>query len=306
MEKLLLSGWFAHFKKKLVSEFNIDIREYENYQPDISPLVYCCIQHKRIVPRKRAIFLSNTFNGDAMAGSEVWRSLQAKIESGEDINGYMSKNLNDWQSIDYLLATCNITHFHLYKNDEGGTRQYLVFGIFTRDYFYALKIGDHNDIYNASLLISIAESSWPSLSAFKTRANPEVTEATFDSKAFKRIANNPRLQYNLISPVSFIDHNGQVKELDNHQNTALTNLTLNNINVGKIPIKAYLAYENEASFLTSLDAKLYDGYRANRMSLTVRDKEGEYSIEIHRRRSVKKTYRIPRNFITCSLYEKFK
>ncbi|MCR4509204.1 hypothetical protein NUV66_07790 [Pseudomonas sp. 32.2.56] len=306
MEKTLLSDWFDYFRRKLISEFNLDIKKSENYQPDISPLIYCCIQHKRIAPRKRAILLSNSFKESKMASSEEWRSLRAKIESGDDINGYMSKKVNDWQSIDYLLGSCNITHFHLYKNQDGGTREWLIFGIFTKEHFYALKIGNHNDLYNADALVSITASSWPDLDIFRVRSASETVNSTFDSRFFKKVANDPRLQYNMISPVVFTDHEGQQRELDNHQNTALTNLTLNNIDIGRIPIMVYIAYANEANYLIDLDARLYDEHRAKRMSLTVNDKRGEYTIEIHRRCSLKKIYRIPRRRITCSLYEKFK
>lgn len=306
MEKTLLSGWFDHFKRKLISEFKLDIETIENYQPDISPLVYCCLKHKHILPRKRTILLSNEFKMNEMASSEEWRLLRAKIESGDDINGYMSKKNNDWQSIDYLLKSCNITHFHLFKNQQGGIRKWLVFGVFTKEYFYALKIGDHNDLYSADLLVSIAASSWPDLNIFRIRTDSKLEESTFDAGRFKRIANDPRLQFNLFSPVTFTDHNKKQRELDNHQNTALTNLTLNNIKIGKIPTKVYIAYTNEADYLTDLDTKLYDGYRAKRMSLSINEKKEKYNIEIHRQRSLKKTYNIPKKIITCSLYEEFK
>ena len=306
MEKVLLSGWFEHFRKKLLSEFKLDIRESEKFQPDLSPLAYCCILHKRITPRERTVLLSNSFNDGEKADSKEWAELKNKIETGEDINGYMSKKTKDWQSIDYLLSSCNITHFHLHRDQDGGIREWLVFGVFTKETFYALRIGDHNDLYNADTLVSSAASTWPNLDIFRSRATSPHPESTFDSRQFKRIANNPRLQINLLSPVLFTDHNGQQRELDNHQNTALTNLTLNNVDIGRIPIKVYLAYEYEANYLIDLDARLYDRHRAKRMSLAINDKKGEYNIEIHAQRSKNRTHKIPRGCITCSLYEEFK
>ncbi|EPA97792.1 hypothetical protein [Pseudomonas sp. G5(2012)] len=306
MEKTLQSSWFHWFRKKLITEFNLDIRKMKSYQPDIAPIIYCCMQHKRITPRNRTVLLSNEFKNSKWASDEIWLSLQRKIESGEDINGYMSKRVNDWQSIDYLLYTCNISHFHLYKNQKGGIREELVFGVFTKDYFYTIIVGDHNDAYNADKLVSIAASSWPDLNIFKKSDPSTPAKSTFNPREFKRVANNKNLQFNLINPTAFIDHEGQLKELDNHQNTALTNVTLNNMDIGKIPLKVYFAYENEVKYLTDLDARLYGEYSAKRMSLCINEKRGDYSIEIHRQRSLNKTHRIPRKYITCSLYERFK
>lgn len=302
MEKTLQSGWFDVFRKKLMADFNLDVRKIKNYQPDISPIVYCCLQHRRVTPKPRNVILSKKLQESPWATSKEWVSLQESIKKGDDINGYMSKKVNDWQAIDYLLYTCNISHFHLYKNKKGGIREPLVFGIFTKDFFYALDIGGHNNLYKADYLVSIASSSWPNLDIFRVKAAAGKTEAEFDPKDFKRAANNPNLQYNMIAPTYFIDHNGQRKELDNHQNTALISFELNGIKIGKIPFKVYCAYTNEIKYLEELDARLYEHYRAKRMSLEIDAKKKNYSIELHLQRSKKLNHKIPKKFITCSLY----
>jgi len=302
MKKTLQSGWFNIFRKKLMTDFNLDVRRIKDYQPDISPIVYCCLKHRRITPRMRSVILSKKLQESSWATNAEWMSLKERIENGDDINGYMSKNINDWKAVDYLLYTCNISHFHLHKNKEGGIREHLVFGVFTKDYFYALDIGDHNDLYKADYLVSIASSSWPDLYIFRVKQTADKTESKFNIKEFKRNANDPNLQYNMIAPTSFVDHNGQRKELDNHQNTALIGFYLNEIYIGKIPFKVYCAYVNEITYLERLDARLYDEFQAKKMSLEIDAKKKRYSIEIHLRRSIKISRKIPKKLITCSLY----
>ena len=302
MEKTLQSGWFDIFRKKLMTEFGLDVKKIKNYQPDISPIVYCCLQHRRVTSRPRSVILSKKLQESSWANNAKWMSLQERIKKGDDINGYMSKKINDWQAVDYLLYTCNISHFHLYKNKDGGIREHLVFGVFTKDCFYALDIGEHNDLYRADYLVSIVSSNWPNLDIFKVKEAAGKTEAIFDTKEFKRTANNPNLQYNIISPTYFIDHNGQRKELDNHQNTALIGFELNGIDIGKIPVRVYCAYINEIKYLEKLDARLCASYRAKRMSLEIDAKKKSYSIEVHLQCSKKLNHKIPKKFITCSLY----
>lgn len=306
MENTLQSDWFKLFRKKLIAEFGFDISELEGYQPDMWPIIYCCLKHRRVSPRARKVILSKKLQESSWAKNADWLSIQEKIEKGDDINGYMSKAIHEWQAVDYLLYTCNISHFHLYKNNKGGIRDSLVFGIFTKDNFYALDIGNHKDLYKADDFFSIAESNWSDLNIFRVKQVPEISEVAFNTKNFKRTANDPNLQYNMIAPTFFIDHNGQRKELDNHQNTALIRFNLNGIDIGKIPLKVYCAYVNEIKHLEELDARLYSRHKAKKMSLALDEKKFNYSIEIHLQRSIKKIYKIPKNFITCSLYESFK
>ena len=300
MEKTLQSDWFDIFRKKLMTEFNLDVRKINNYQPDISPIVYCCLQHRRVTPKPRNVILSKKLQESSWATCTEWMSLQESIKKGDDINRYMSKKINDWQVVDYLLFTCNISHFHLYKNNKGGIRDSLVFGIFTKDFFYALDIGNHNELYKADYLVSIVSSNWPNLDIFRVKEAAEKKE--FDQRDFKRNANNHKLQYNMIAPTCFIDHNGQQKELDNHQNTTLTSFELNGIDIGKIPFRVYCAYTNEINYLEKLDARLYELYGAKRMSLEIDTQKKNYSVEVHLQRSKKLNYKIPTEFITCSLY----
>ena len=194
-----------------MTEFNFDVTKINNYQPDVTPIVYCCLQHRRVKPNRRNVILSKQLQESSWATNAEWISLQERIKNGDDINGYMSKKINDWQAVDYLLYTCNISHFHLYKNKDGGVRDFLVFGIFTKDFFYALDIGGHNDLYRADYLVSIVVLNWPDLDIFRVKETTEKTETRFDRKEFKRAANNPNLQYNMVAPTYFIDHFGQKK-----------------------------------------------------------------------------------------------
>jgi hypothetical protein len=134
----LVEQWFKYFEEKIFQEFGQNVKKIEDYQPDVSPLVYCCLHHKKVPHIKREVILSNEFKSSIWFSNPAWLNLKETIENGKDINCYMSKSIRDWKSIDYLLYTCKIRHFHLYNNQEGGIRKELVFGIFTENKFYVL------------------------------------------------------------------------------------------------------------------------------------------------------------------------
>lgn len=306
MNGTLQHSWFDWFRKKIYADFNQDVTTIKDYQPDITPIVYCCLQHRRIEPKKRRVILSDFFAKNNMSSSSEWISLKNKIENGVDINQYMSKSINDWKAVDYLLYTCNISHFHLHKDKYGGIRPELVFGVFTDEAFYAICVGDHNDIYASDKLLSLADSSWPRSKIFKYAEGASYSSRIYSAKDFKNFANNQNLRINLINPSSFATQSGVVKSLIGHQNTALIGYTLNGIDYGKIPYRVYCAYENEIEFISALDAKLHSVHRARNMSLTVDEKNRKYMIEIYLRRSLSIEYSIPRNRITCSLYGRYR
>lgn len=306
MNGTLQYSWFDWFRRKILTEFDQDVTMIKDYQPDITPIVYCCLQHKRVMPQKRKVILSDFFVNNEFGAKSEWLSLKKKIEDGVDINPYMSKNINDWRSVDYLLYTCNISHFHLHKGKQGGIRPELVFGVFTDDTFYAICIGDHNDIYSSDKLLSLADSSWPKSSIFNYAENAAYSSGIYSARDFKNFANNSNLQMNLLNPSVFANQYGVVKSLAGHQNTALIDYTLNGIDYGKIPYRVYCAYENEIEFISALDEKLYRAYGARNMSLTINGKNKKYIIKIHMQRQLELEYSVPRNRITCSLYDRYR
>jgi hypothetical protein len=58
MSKSLTEQWFDWFEERILSEFGMDVKKVAKYQPDVSPLVYCCLHHKRVPVQKREVILS--------------------------------------------------------------------------------------------------------------------------------------------------------------------------------------------------------------------------------------------------------
>lgn len=297
----LVEQWFKYFEEKIFQEFGQNVKEIEGYQPDVSPLVYCCLNHKRVPNTKRQVILSNEFKSSALSKELVWLGLKEVIENGDDINCYMSKSLKDWQSIDYLLYTCKIRHFHLYKNSEGGVRRDLVFGIFTEDKFYGLCAGDHNDIYETKKLIKIAEDNWPKELFHYYETLTSTSE--IDNDTFKIFANHPNFQFNLFAPVTIKESNNSSVQLDNNQHTVVMDFDLNGINYKKVPFKAICAYNNEIEHIEKIENELCKKYKTQNLNLKIDKECSQYIVTDHNHPSLVERIPFLTDKVICSLYD---
>ncbi|EBC7384245.1 hypothetical protein C7K91_00100 [Salmonella enterica] len=297
---------FNIFEDKISDEFNINLKTINNYQPDISPIYYCCLLNKRVLHHKRKVLISDEFESCDFSKSSEWLSLKAFIENAGDINSYMSKRINDWNSVDYLLNTCGVSHFHIRKNKDGGIGKELIFGIFTKDEFYAIMYGDHNNIYDHEMMVNVADRNWPG-KLFRYSSEPDVGSG-INRNDFKLFANHPEIQFNLFNPSIIKDHNGnRVCSLNNNQHTQLQDVLLNGVEYKSIPTKVYFAYCNELSFLEVEEEELRRKYRGYKMKLGVDLHSMRYTVTMIPTASYSKTFFVKYidmpDYITCSRYE---
>ncbi len=232
-EGLFREQWFRIFKRKIIA-LNLNYENIDDEELDLMPIIYCCLINRMVSPSPRKICLSKEFN-EKIKG---WENIKKIISTGEDINPYMSKRIKNWREHDLLLYSAGISHFHLSKNKFGGNKDELVFGIFTKDNFYGICIGCHDDLYDLKKLLSIVRESWKDLLIFKEDYN----SSSYDENFFKINALDRRLQFNMISPAG----------LDNHMHSDLIDYNLNG-NCLKIPLSVWCAYENEIKYIDKIE-----------------------------------------------------
>ena len=151
----ILEQWLNLFDSKLIS-LGISMQTLEEYKKrygrEITPIIYCCLLHRKVIPKPRNFFESKEFS---QKKTNKCSKIIKDIRMGFDISPYMSKRLKEWEMTDMLLFFSNIYHIHLTKNKQGGIGDDLIFGIFTDDSFYAIDLGVHDDLYNLDKLIQI-------------------------------------------------------------------------------------------------------------------------------------------------------
>lgn len=238
MELMLRRELFAFYQNKIASDFDLDVESINDYKLELSPLIYASLLNKRVTPKPRAVLESHEFSVPEKYQKD-WGQLKKLIKEGGDIKKYQSKDIDDWRKVDYLLFSCNITHIHFTSKNGKGTNRELVFGIVTNDEFYALYVGDHNDLYKPELFYEIAESNWPGR-LFQSGQG----KASRDNYT-KRLANDPSHHHNLIKPIG---------TLQGHQHTTLVGIE--NDNLKNISLKSLIAYNNEVDYLNDLEEKL--------------------------------------------------
>jgi hypothetical protein len=305
MSKSLTEQWFDWFEERILSEFGMDVKKVAKYQPDVSPLVYCCLHHKRVPVQKREVILSKKIQDSEWQKNKDWLNLKKAIEDGLDINLYMSKSLKNWNSIDYLLYTLDIRHLHFRKNKDGGIGNELVFGVFVDEKFYAIDIGTHHNIYKAQEMVSIAEKNWPTELFRYTQSIPAGNTARIDSKEFKRFANDDRYQFNLIAPALGEREDGSSYSLNNNQNSAIASCVLNGIDYGKLPFKAWCAYDNEIRKIERIQKHLRELHGTDKLMLRIDKKRKKYVVTVCKQRQVQKEFGFSKKEIICSLYDSY-
>lgn len=298
---VLTKQWFEYFANRILTEFDMDVTQIDGYQKDIAPFVYTALHNRRVVNKPRKVISSNFFMHSKWAINERWLKLKAAIESGSDINCYMSKSLKNWRAIDYLLYNYNISHFHLYKNKDGGIRHELVFGVFTDSEFYILFVGDHNDIYKPDKLISLASESWKN-NIFEYRDELD-SYSEFCSKTFKKQANSAKYRCNRIGNIPIKNESGEViAVVDNSKHTFLINFNLNGILYPEVPFKSYCAYVNEIDHIEKIEMSLVNNVNADQMRLEIIPENKEYLVHVDKKVGFTKRLPFKKKCILCSSF----
>ncbi|WP_222707649.1 hypothetical protein, partial [Vibrio parahaemolyticus] len=266
-ELMLRQDLFKFYEDKLINDFNLEISTISDYKREISPIIYMSLLNKRITTKPRSVIVSDRFTVPEKYKS-AWDEICSMIESGQDVTKFLSKDVVNWRKADYLLFSCNIMHMHFTSKNGRGTNKELIFGLTTDDHFYALCVGDHNDLYNPELFYNIAESNWPD------KLFSKLKEPLNDGFYNKRLANNPNEHFNLYSPLG---------KLEGHQHTTLVELKEGDCVIKNVPLKALIAYNNEVEYLNGIENELAKKYGADvDISLEVNLKSKCYKIRIDR------------------------
>jgi hypothetical protein len=165
--------WVEILKDILLNQWCYDISRTQN---DEIPLLYFNAEQRLVVASPRKIEISESFEcpNDLVVG---WNILKDKIESGFDIVPNLSKLVTKITSKDFLLNDWGVHHFHLGERIEGGFVSRtgpLLFGLVTKDIFYAIGIFAHGEWANEEI-VNIIHKNWPEIiSEFKIQNGTEL------------------------------------------------------------------------------------------------------------------------------------
>lgn len=266
------------YKRKIESEFGTDFVNSLGVSGRIFPLVYICLKHRRIPPLKRNVFVASNIENDLLKNHR-WAILRSRIESGADINNYISKKTRNWHDSDYLLYSCDIYHIHLRSSIKGGVGDDLVYAIVKNESLYVIHYGNHHDIFNPGKLIEACENEWPEMH-FALETDNDHSSTSIDNEFFKQNASDPRLGFNLLKPATFTDKvSGEKKHISNHKNTAIISYECED-GVWKLPLKCVLAFDHEEKLIHQCIRKIYSYYGTPPDSLELDLKNRVYKFKV--------------------------
>lgn len=268
---LLVEGYVRFYEERLVKKLELNLDQIEGGVKGLAPIGYSSILRKKVPLRPRKVELGLDFIvPDEHACN--WALLSERIERGDDLSPYLSKEHTAWEKVDFLLACSNIHHLHLTTRRGVGTNKELIFGIFDEETFYAIHFGDHHSIYEIDDLYRKAETSWPE-QLFR-KAEIEDNEGYFD----KRMVNDPAHHMNLLKPAG---------KMSGHQRSHLITLYDNDAEIKNISFELWCAFQNEVEHLVKLENKLVDkhGYLADqRLVIDLVNRRYEVSVSTKRYR----------------------
>jgi len=246
------------YKRKLEQEFGSDYVNALDVSECLFPIVYICLKHRRIPPLQRNVLVSKETELK-LSGHPKWNLLKSRIEKGEDINGYVSKNARKWYDSDYLLYSCNIYHIHLRATKGGGIGDDLIYAIVKDDSLYVIRYGNHHDIFLPGELIKDCENQWPGLH-FKLDVDEDDSSTFLDHAFYKQNATDDKFKFNLIKPAGFIDEvSGKKKFISNHANTAIVPFE-HDEHCWNLPLKCVMAFTYEDQLIHEIISAIYNRY----------------------------------------------
>jgi hypothetical protein len=241
---LLVEDYIKIYEQKLIAEFGLDLNAIEGSTKGIAPIVYASILNKKVSSRPRRVEMAAAFDVPPEYAN-IWNALRAKIERGDDLSAYLSKDHTNWSKADFLLYCSNIHHIHLTTRRGVGTNDELVYGVFKDNQFFAIHFGGHRDIYRIEDFYAIAEESWPG-QLFKT-----AEDGAGSSFYERRMVTDPSRHMNLLKPAG---------HMAGHQRTHFISLKDGEVEIKNVAFEAWLGFDNEVAYLTGLEDRLFEKY----------------------------------------------
>ncbi|CAI2482489.1 Uncharacterised protein [Serratia proteamaculans] len=266
------------YKRKIENDFGAEFLNSLGVSDRLFPLVYICLKHRRIPPLKRKVFVASKIEKDLLKNNR-WTLLKSRIESGEDINNYISKKTRNWYEYDFLLYSCNIYHIHLRSSIKGGVGDELIYAIFQNESIYVINYGGHHDIFKPGELVEACENEWPGVH-FDLEIDDSNSSTSIDNDFFKENACNPRLGFNLLKPAAFTDKKtGKMKYISNHKNTAMISYECQE-GTWKLPLKCVMAFDYEEKLMRRSMQDLHSHFGTPPDSLELDLKNREYIFKV--------------------------
>jgi hypothetical protein len=157
-----VGDWIESLKGILVNHLGYDI---SGISDEVIPLTYFNVGQRRIAPEKREVKVADTFICPENLKSR-WKVLRSKIENGQDINSYLSKQIKKVNYIDSMLLDWGIHHFHLVENPRSND---ILFAFVAQEYFYAIGIYTHKDWAKYDIVETV-HRNWPeAISSYKIK-----------------------------------------------------------------------------------------------------------------------------------------
>ena len=175
-----------------------DLKEYFRQQltkAGVSPssdnpiYEYFNFRKRYITPKPRKVIKSAEFNCPPVY-HQALHELMAKIEMGNSLVPYLSKEILNAAYNDALLSDWNIHHLHLSRRmgKDGFVQRsdYQIFACFTETDCYLIQVYPHNKpwLYSTQEMVKIIDSNWPELIE-RYRINAELLEKTTDEQYAK-------------------------------------------------------------------------------------------------------------------------
>ncbi|MCD9537772.1 hypothetical protein GLP22_17940 [Photobacterium carnosum] len=238
----LKRDYYNIFEQRLRDDFQLETSSIQDYKNEISPIIYTSILNKLVKPKPRKIVLSDAFHVPENRLRD-WDIVKREIESGANLEKFLSKDAVNWNKADFFLFTFGIYHMHLTSKNGVGTNKELLYFVLKEDVLYMILCGDHSELYSPAELIDIAENNWPkklfNLSELK---NNEYFYT-------KRLANDPDSHFNLINPAG---------RLAGVQHSLITSLPQDELK--NVPYKTISSYNKEVEYLEKLENELVRKY----------------------------------------------
>lgn len=191
-----------------------------SYGEDDVIYTYFVMQKRLITSKTRHVMKSKEFHCPTSLEPAL-NLLIKKIESGENVNPYLSRAMKQMDYQDKMLFDWGVYHFHLgdtlesdgYMNRTGA----LLFAMVDEENVYFINVYDHNAQWSNTDILNLVNKNWPELTEeWKIQAKPEVQVSNDDVAMLRKANINTIIELDdgssLVSPGMGLMANGRSME----------------------------------------------------------------------------------------------
>ncbi len=164
IHKDFYKDWVGLLRYILVHNWNYDANIVNSINDEKLPIYYFNADSRRVISNKRKVHCSDVFTCPSEY-SRGWELFKQAVESGADLNPYLSKAVQNLTATDAMLNDWKIHHFHLGTELENGYIKRtgaLVFTYITDTDMYIVNVFKHGD-WAQDEIIETIHRNWPHL-----------------------------------------------------------------------------------------------------------------------------------------------